>query len=133
MFKTLKNAGLSALIAIGTLAAIPATAQADGLYLNFGGNNDARVGVYVGDNAPKWHRRDRRDDRWERRDDRWERRHNRRGCSAERALNKAERIGLRRARIVDIDRRTITVRGRKYGDRVTVTFAKARNCPIVSW
>lgn len=122
MFKTLKTAGLSALIALGTLAAIPATsAQAEGLYLNLG-NGDARFGIYVGDNDRRWHRRDR-----------WERRHARRQCTANRALNKADRMGIRRARIVDIDRRSITVRGRKWGDRVTVDFGRAPNCPVIGW
>ena len=132
MFKMLKTAGLSALIALGTLAAIPATsAQAEGLYLNFGGNGDARFGVYVGDDDRRWHRRDRYD-RHDRRG-RWERRHVRRQCTANRALNKAERMGIRRARIVDIDRRSITVRGRKWGDRVTVDFGRAPNCPVIGW
>jgi hypothetical protein len=125
MFKTLKTAGLSALIALGTLAAIPATsAQAEGLYLNLG-NGDGRFGVYVGDDDRRWDRYDRRD--------RWERRHFRRQCTANRALNKAERMGIRRARIVDIDRRYITVRGRKWGDRVIVDFGRAPNCPVIGW
>jgi hypothetical protein len=122
MFKALKTAGLSALIALGTLAAIPATsAQAEGLYLNLG-NGEARFGVYVGDNDRRVHRRDR-----------WDRRHVRRQCTANRALNKAERMGIRRARVVDVDRRSITVRGRKWGDRVTVDFGRAPNCPVIRW
>jgi hypothetical protein len=126
MFKTLKTAGLSALIALGTLAAVPATsAQAEGIYLNLG-NGDARLGIHVGDNDRRWHRQDRRD--------RWERRHVRRQqCTANRALNKAERMGLRRARVVDIDRRSITVKGRKWGDRVKVDFGRAPNCPVIGW
>jgi hypothetical protein len=128
MFKTLKTAALSGLIALGTLAAVPATsAQAEGLYLNLG-NGDARFGVYVGDDDRRYYRRD----RWDRRD-RWERRHMRPRCTANRALNKAERMGIRRARIVDIDRRSITVRGRKWGDRVTVDFGRAPNCPVIGW
>jgi hypothetical protein len=54
---------------------------------------------------------DRRDDR------RFER-----GCSPERALDKAERMGIRRARIDDVGRRTIDVVGRSRGDRVIVSF-----------
>ena len=42
-------------------------------------------------------------------------------------------MGLRRARVVDVDRRTITVAGRQYGDRVAVTFARAPRCPIMRW
>ena len=50
-----------------------------------------------------------------------------------RAVNKAERYGVRRARVVDVGRRTITVSGRKYGDRVRMTFGRASYCPVVRW
>ena len=125
MFNALKTATLSAMIGLGALAAVPATAQAEGLYLNFGGRHEG-VGVYLGDGDRADYRRDYRYDR--RHDRRYER-----ACSPDRALDKAERLGLRRARIVDVDRRTIEVSGRRHGDRVRVTFARAPNCPIVRW
>ncbi|TIM26044.1 MAG: hypothetical protein E5Y69_26340, partial [Mesorhizobium sp.] len=81
MFNTIKTATLSALIALGTLAAIPATAQADSIYLGFGNNDDPRVGVYTGDDDG-FYRERRRERDW------------RRSCSPERAVNKAERMGL---------------------------------------
>jgi hypothetical protein len=112
MFNTIKTVALSALIGIGTLAAIPA--QADSLYLGFGNNNEPRVGVYTGDE--NGYRRDRD----------W-----RRSCSPDRALDKAERMGLRRARIVDVSRHTVKVAGRQYGDRVVVVFANERGCPVI--
>ena len=56
-----------------------------------------------------------------------------RACTPNRALNKAERLGLRRAHVVDVDRRTIKVAGRKYGERVRITFARAPNCPVIRW
>lgn len=67
--------------------------------------------------------------------ERWrgeERRLSRRSfCTEERALDKAERMGLRRARVVDSDRRTIEVRGRtRGGERVLLTFGRAPNCPL---
>ena len=116
MFNTLKTAALSALIGLGALAAVPAVAQADGLYLNFG-HSGPRFGVYDGDREAvrDW----RRDRDW------------RRGCSPERALDKAERMGLRRVRIVDMGRNTIKVAGRKYNDRVVVVFARERGCPVI--
>ncbi|QPC91432.1 hypothetical protein [Mesorhizobium sp. INR15] len=117
MFNTIKTAALSALVGLGTLAAVPA--HADSLYLGFGNNNDQRFGVYQGDNSDY---RDRRDDR---RGD-W-----RRGCSPDRALDKAERMGLYRARIVDVSRRTVKVVGRQDGDRVVIVFANERGCPII--
>ncbi|MBN9243223.1 MAG: hypothetical protein J0I98_10550 [Mesorhizobium sp.] len=121
MFNTLKTAALSALIGLGALAAVPAVAQADGVYLNFG-HSGPRFGVYDGgrEQVRDW----RRDRDWRDRD--W-----RRSCTPERALDKAERMGLRRARVVDMGRSTIKVAGRKYSDRVVVVFGRDRGCPII--
>ena len=50
MFDMLKTATLSAMIGLGAIAAMPAAAQAEGLYFNFGDrHDDVRVGVYIGD------------------------------------------------------------------------------------
>ncbi|MFA6155141.1 hypothetical protein [Mesorhizobium sp.] len=125
MFNKIKTATLSALVGLGTLAAIPA--HADNLYLGFGNNDDPRVGVYVGEDGYR-HRRDERRDEWrsvERRDE-W-----RRGCSPERALGKAQRMGLHRARILDVNRRTVKVMGRQDGDRIVIVFANERGCPVI--
>ncbi|MBW8907683.1 MAG: hypothetical protein JF620_01395 [Mesorhizobium sp.] len=119
MLNTIKTAALSALVGLGTLTAIPA--HADSLYLGFGDRHDPRFGVYTGDDDG--YRRDWRRDRDRDRD--W------RGCSPDRALDKAERMGLHRARIVDISRRTVKVAGRQDGDRVVVVFANERGCPII--
>ncbi|QKD02452.1 hypothetical protein [Mesorhizobium loti] len=121
MFNTIKTVALSALVGLGTLAAMPA--HADNLYLGFGNNNDPRVGVYVGEDGYRHRRDERRDD--DRRDG-W-----RRGCSPDRALDKAERMGLHRARIVDVNRRTVKVMGRQDGDRVVIVFANERGCPVI--
>jgi hypothetical protein len=117
MFNTVKTAALSALVGLGALTAIPA--HADSLYLGFGNNQDPRFGVYAGDDGYR-HRRDERRDGW------------RRGCSPDRALDKAERMGLYRARIVDANRRVVKVMGRQYGDRVVIVFANERGCPIIN-
>jgi hypothetical protein len=62
-----------------------------------------------------------------------DRRSMRRFCTEGRALGKAERMGIRRARIADAGRRTIEVRGRdRYGERIYVTFGRQPNCPILS-
>ena len=114
MFNTIKVATLSALVGLGTLATVPA--HADSLYLGFGDRHDPRFGIYTGD-----------DDDYGRRD--WRR--DRRGCSPDRALDKAERMGLYRVRIVDINRRTVKVAGRQDGDRVVVVFANERGCPVI--
>jgi len=112
MFNSFKTAALSGLVALGTLAAVPA--QADSIYLGFGNNHDRRVGVYTGDD-----------------EDGFRREHRRRGCSPDRALDKAERMGVRRARIIDVGRRTVKVAGRQYGDRVVIVFANERGCPVI--
>ncbi len=115
----LKTAAIAALVGAGTLAAIPATAQADGLYLNYGGYNGG-FGVHVGDyDRVDYRHRNGPRERW--------------GCTPYRALDKAERYGVRRARVIDVDRRTITVAGRKWGERVRMTFGRAPSCPIIRW
>jgi len=55
-----------------------------------------------------------------------------RGCTPDRALRKAERMGIRRARIIDVGRRTIDVSGRdRRGNRVVVEFGRRdRSCPV---
>jgi ketosteroid isomerase-like protein len=121
MFNAIRTAALSAFVGLGALAAVPAAAHADGVYLNFG-HGDPRFGIYAGDRE---HARDWRRDDWRRARD-W-----RRSCSTERALDKAERMGLRRARVVDMSRHTIKVAGRKYNDRVVVVFGRERGCPIL--
>jgi hypothetical protein len=144
MFNALKTATIAGLVGLTALAAVPA--KADSIYLGLGGNG-GQVDVYRSGVSARVYRRDRyrdeyrddqyRDDQYRddefRRDDyrRDEFRRSERGCSPERALYKAQRIGLHRARIVDVSRRTISVAGRSRGDRVTVTFARAPSCPII--
>ncbi|WP_315924209.1 hypothetical protein [Mesorhizobium sp. SP-1A] len=130
MFKTIRTAALSALVGLGALAAIPAVAQADGIYLNYGTRPDTRLGVYVGDRDARDWGRDRDARGWGRDRDRYGDRDWRRSCSPDRALDKAERMGLRRARVVDMSRHTIRVAGFKYNSRVTVVFGRDRGCPI---
>lgn len=117
MFNTIKTATLSALIGLGTLAAVPA--HADSIYLGFGNDSEPRVGVYNGDDDG-YRPEPPRDRDW------------RRSCSPERAVDKAERMGLRRARLIDINRRTVKVAGRQYGDRVVIVFANERGCPVLN-
>ena len=58
----------------------------------------------------------------------------RRGCTTEHALDKAEDMGIRRARVVSAGRRTIEIRGRSFeGDRVYVTFGRQRSCPVLEY
>jgi len=142
MFNSIKAVALSAAIGIGALAAGQASAHADDFYPNGRSHHDRRVGVQIGDDGyrveyrgNRWDEGNRwdRDGGWDRnngwgRDGGWRRA---RGCSAERALGKAEMMGLRRARIVDISRHTISIKGRKWDQRMIITFARAPHCPII--
>lgn len=119
MFTTIKATALSALIGLGAMAALPAAAQADNLYLGFG-SGGAQLGVDIGD----------RYDGYRYDDYRRPVRHYR-GCTPDRAIDKAWRMGLRNPRVVDVDRRTIEVRGHRRGHRVHVLFARAPHCPVI--
>ena len=118
MFTTLRTAVIAGLVGLTALAAVPA--KADGFYLQLG---DGDAGVYRGESGRTYYRRDRYRDEY-----RGEYEHR---CTPERALYKAERIGVRRARIADVSRRTISIVGRSRGERVYVTFARAPSCPII--
>lgn len=125
MFNTLKMAALSLAVGMGALAAAPTGAQAQGIYFELG--NGGEIIESDDDYRPRHYRRNEwRRDNW-RRDEyrRWER------CSPDEAADKARRHGLRKVRVVDVDRRTITIRGRQWGDRQHLVFGRAPNCPLV--
>jgi hypothetical protein len=125
MLTTLKTTLIAGLIGLSGLAAVPASAES--LYLNFGDRHDSRFGVYMGDDSRTYYPRE----RWR------ERRYGRYGmesrCSPGRALDKAERMGIHRARVSFVSPRRIAIAGRQYGERVRVTFARAPGCPVISY
>ena len=53
MLNMLRTAALSAAIGVTALTGMAAAAQAEGLYLNFGGRGEPRAGVYVGEDGPR--------------------------------------------------------------------------------
>ncbi|MCK5933120.1 MAG: hypothetical protein KAG89_13215 [Fulvimarina manganoxydans] len=121
MFKTLSRTFcLVAALAAGATAIGTAPAAADGF----------RFGITIGDGprhlSPAGHR-----------GDRWDRGHRRgrgyygRGCSPREAVHKARRIGIHRARVVDVGHRSVAVAGRSRGDRTLVRFARAPGCPVL--
>jgi hypothetical protein len=114
---------LSALVGLGAVTLVAFPAQADNLQLQLG-KHGPRLKL-MEDCDPAYD-----DCEGPRRDDRRDRRQSR-GCTEDRALDKAERMGIRRARIESVGRREITVRGRQDGDRVRVTFGTERGCPIL--
>jgi hypothetical protein len=90
---------------------------------------DARLTITVdsGRHHDMWSvagRHDRHRDRhWGRHDGR---------CSVERALNKARDMGLRRARVTEVNRRFVEVSGRRHGGHGRVVFANQSRCPVVA-
>ncbi|PZO82140.1 MAG: hypothetical protein DI629_01335 [Mesorhizobium amorphae] len=130
MSNILKTIALAATLGVGT-SAVPAVAHADSLFFSIG-QNGPEFGL-ISDHGSRYRDRD-RDWREDRRhgEERWDRR-GRRDCSPGRALDKAERMGVRRAFVRDVGRRTIEIGGRQRGDRVSVTFARAPGCPVINW
>lgn len=113
MFGKFKIAAASALIALGSLAALPSTASAGDIDVDvyFGGGV---VGVghgFGGGHGGGY------DDYRPR-------------CSPWKAEAKANRMGLRRTRVADVSRNRIVVRGWRWGERQTVVFGRAPNCPV---
>lgn len=112
MTSMIVKAGIAALVALTGLSATASTAAAGG----------PEFGVYV-----QYHDRDRN---WGP-DHNWRPDHRPRGCAPWLAERKADRMGLRRTRVVDVSRRTVTVVGfdRRGPDRVV--FANVRGCPLI--
>jgi hypothetical protein len=136
MLKFFKTAALSLALGMGALGVAPASADT-GVYLGLGGGHRGgpEVGLWLGDSGHSYRRGDRWDDR---RGDRWDDRRGGRwddrrgyGCHPGQALNKASRMGVRRARIEHVGHRSIKVSGRSRGDYVSVRFARAPGCPVI--
>lgn len=121
MFATFKTAALSALIAVGTLAAIPAQAQSNSIYLGFGsGHAGPSVGFHFNDRGVHTVR------------DRHRPSYRAGRCGPRQAISKASRMGLRHARIIHENRRVVRVEGRTHGRHFArVTFANERGCPVI--
>ena len=131
----LMNAAMSVALAATAFTFTPASAQDIQLEI---GRDGPKVRV-LQDCNPRYE--DCRGDRYGRDDNnnswRGDRRDNdrrtARACTDDRALDKAERMGIRRARIESSGRRMIEVRGRaRDGDRVTIAFGRAANCPVLT-
>ena len=115
-------------VAAGTaLAAMPTAAvQARDVQIDMG---DDGPSITFGDDNRDYRRDDRRD-RWD--DRREDRGRAFRECLPERALAKAQRMGIRRPRIDHVGRRSIAVSGWQRGDRVMVRFDRwDRRCAIL--
>lgn len=130
MKKLIITSALAAVIGFGTVSFAPVQTMAQGVDIEIGRDGPK---LRLRDNCdPDWEdcRIDRRDTRSIRRDRDWE---GRRMCTDGRALDKAERMGIRRARIESSGRRIVQVRGRdRSGERVVVAFGRQPNCPILN-
>ncbi|MBB3945686.1 hypothetical protein GGQ73_001621 [Rhizobium skierniewicense] len=109
MISTFAKAGVAVLIAISSLSATASTASAQ----------DVRYGLYVQDGQRHgghgWGRPDRGRDR----------------CAPWLAEEKASRMGLRRATVVDVSPRRVVVAGFDRRGRDRVVFANVRGCPVI--
>ncbi|UIJ70438.1 hypothetical protein [Aurantimonas sp. HBX-1] len=103
-----RSLAVAATLAVGAMAtAAPAAADS------------FRLGVTIG-GAPVHHVRDYRP-------------HRPALCEPGQALRKAERMGVRRAHVRNVNRRAVVVAGRSRGDRTVVRFARAPGCPVISF
>lgn len=103
------KAGMAALIALGGISATATVASAD---------SNGGFGIYVRD--------DYRGNGWGRPD-----RPRRDRCSPGFAEEKASRMGLRRAQVVDVSPRRVVVAGFDRRGRDRVVFANERGCPVI--
>ena len=116
MLNMLRTAAISVMIGLGAITSLPTAATAGSFDFSFGDRYDTgRVGIHVGSDHYDYRRRPFM-----------------RTCSPGDALEKAWRIGLRHARVVDVDRHTIDVVGRSHGERIRVTFARQGYCRILN-
>lgn len=126
MLNTIKMAGLAVAVTLGGLGTFSAPSFAQDVEFMIGPDGvRMRTREYCEDNPYDRRCRESRRDRYDDDGDYGRR------CGPEDALNKAERMGVRRARIVDVDRRTVDIAGRWRGDRVVLTFGRGRGCPLL--
>lgn len=118
MFRLIKRTAIAAIVAGSAIAPLPVSAQS--LELNIGPDGP-QMRVRDPDACNPRYENCYRGDR-----------SMRRMCTEDRALDKAERMGLDRVRVVSAGRRTIEVRGRtEEGDRASVTFGRQPSCPVL--
>jgi hypothetical protein len=126
MFKSVKTVLLSLAIGVGAIAGASTAAQAGtGLY-NHSNQGDVMQIDHRGHHRPP---------HW--RPQHWRPSHHRppmdwRRCTPQRAAWKADRLGLNRVRVLAVTPRTITVQGRRYGDRHRIVFGRAAHCPVIA-
>tara|TARA_Y100000815_G_C13275143_1_gene474624 strand:- start:490 stop:915 length:426 start_codon:yes stop_codon:yes gene_type:complete len=135
----IKSTLLAASLAVAGVAATApsASAASTGFSIVIGGGQPVQVThKYKHQNGHGWDKGNNRDRRG------WNKDHDNRGgwnkkqygniCAPGQALKKARSMGIRNARIVDADRRTVKVRGVRNGFRSGAVFANDRGCPLIA-
>jgi hypothetical protein len=105
--------GIAALIALSGLAATAPIANAQVYFDNGGPRYDRPHGPRDDYRGPDRRRDDRRRD----------------SCAIGQALDKAERRGLNRPRVADVNPRVVVIVGRNRGGPDRMVFANERGCP----
>lgn len=124
MLRLIQGAALALVVAATGTAVTPFASSAQTLELQLGGDRPQLRLREPGACDPRY------EDCY--RGERDMRRDYRRACTEDRALDKAERMGLERVRVVSAGRRTIEVRGRTdEGDRAIITFGRQPSCPVL--
>ncbi|MGY6710654.1 MAG: hypothetical protein ACXIVF_20220 [Rhizobiaceae bacterium] len=121
MFKTIRTATLAAVLGLGALAAMPASAEASNASFSFGiASPDGAFSVQFGNPGPRYHRSHRRH-------------HQVSHCTDRSAIHKARDMGLRNARIARSSHRSVEVRGWSHRrGHTAITFARAPHCPVIA-
>jgi hypothetical protein len=112
--RTLIASAISGLLGYAVFSLVPA--HAGDFHVRFGGHHSG-FGIYLGDGGYSYD-----DDGF-----RWREKR----CTTDRALFKARRLGVRHARIDYANHNEIGVVGRSHGERVYLTFSRARHCPVI--
>lgn len=122
MFKFIRTAALAAIMGVGALAAMPASAEAASASFSFGiASPNGVFGVQFGNPGPRYQHRGHP-------------RHRQASyCSDWRAVSKARDMGLRNAHVARSSHRSVEVRGWSHRrGHTAITFARAPHCPIIA-
>jgi hypothetical protein len=146
MLNTIKMAGLAVAVTLGGLTSFAAPTLAQDSFEIIIGPDGARLRArdycernpYY-DGCRDWRRRSGERGGYDGEDDGYDNRRYRREsgrrfdrfCSTDDALDKARRMGLRRARIVGVGERSTRVAGRDDGRTVIVRFGRRGGCPVI--
>jgi hypothetical protein len=120
MFKIIRTTALAAVVGLGAMAAMPASAEASNASFSFGmSSGSGAFSIQIGPGHRYYRDRGRY--------------HHRRACSDRQAVSKARDMGLRNARVVRASHRSVEVRGwSRWRGHSAIVFSRAPHCPIVA-